>query len=177
MTSARRNANRKNSRKSTGPKTVRGKARASRNALQHGLSAARVGDALVSAEAVRMAEAFGFQDMSRPQFEQFLIIAKCQTELDRITAARVATLERELARLAPAPQHRQLHGELNDGPAQLVRDEVVAFNRAIPALCMLDRYERRALSRRRRAIVNFVACSIVGSASETGVKVTTRGNN
>jgi len=39
----------------TGPKTARGKARASRNAVRHGLSAARVGDALLSAEAVRMA--------------------------------------------------------------------------------------------------------------------------
>jgi hypothetical protein len=43
----------------------------------------------------------------------------------------------------------------------MMRDEVLAFNDAAPAWCMLDRYERRALSRRRRAIVNFVACSIV----------------
>jgi hypothetical protein len=43
----------------------------------------------------------------------------------------------------------------------MMRDEVLAFNHAAPAWCMLDRYERRALSRRRRAIVNFVACSIV----------------
>ena len=179
MTSARRNANRDNSRKSTGPKTVRGKARASRNALRHGLTAARVGDALVSAEAVRMAEATGFKDMSRRQFEQLLIIVKCDVELERIAATRVAIFERELARLAAAPQHRQDHPELQHGPAQLVRDEVVAFNRAIPALWMLDRYERRALSRRRRAIDNFVACSIVEAASESknGGGTTTRGNN
>jgi hypothetical protein len=161
MTSARRNANRDNSKKSTGPKTVRGKARASRNALQHGLSAARVGDALVSAEAVRMAEAFGFEDMSRSQFEQLLIIAKSEVELDRVTAARIAIVERELARLAAGHQHRHVHPALQDGPDQMMRDEVLAFNHAAPAWCMLDRYERRALSRRRRAIVNFVACSIV----------------
>jgi hypothetical protein len=42
-----------------------------------------------------------------------------------------------------------------------MRDEVLAFIRALPELCMLDRYERRARSRRRRAIVNFVACTII----------------
>ena len=106
MTSARRDANRKNSRKSTGPKTARGKARASRNALRHRLTATPVGDAPASAEAVRIAQAFSFQDMSRPQFEQFLIIAKCEVELDRVTAARIAIFERELARLAAGRQRR-----------------------------------------------------------------------
>jgi hypothetical protein len=114
-----------------------------------------------------MAEATGFEDMSRSQFEQFLIIAKCQAELDRIAAARIAIVERELARLAAGHQHQHVHPELQDVPAQLLRDEVSAFSRAIPALCMLDRYERRALSRRRRAIVNFVACSIVEAAVES----------
>ena len=120
-----------------------------------------VGDALVSAEAERMAEAFGFKDMSPSQFEHFLVIAKCEAELQRITAARVAIFERELARLAAAPQHREVHPELQDRPEKLMRDEVLAFNRAVPAWWMLDRYERRALSRRRRAIVNFVASTIV----------------
>ena len=166
-TSARStSANRKNSRGSTGPKTASGKARASRNAVQHGLSAAKVGDALVSAEAVRMAKTFGFEDMSRSQFEQFLTIAKCEVELNRIAAARIAIFERELARLAAGRQHQHVHPELQDVPAQLLRDEMSAFNRAIPALGMLDRYERRALSRRRRAIVNFVACSIIKTPSE-----------
>ena len=167
MTSARRIANQENPKRSSGPKTVRGKARASRNALRHGLSAARAGDALVSAEAVRMAEAFGFEDMSRSQFEQFLTIAKCEVELNRIAAARIAIFERELARLAAGRQQQHVHPELQEVPAQLLRDEVSAFNRAIPALCMLDRYERRALSRRRRAIVNFVACSIIGGCIES----------
>jgi hypothetical protein len=177
-TSSRRIANRENSKKSTGPKTARGKARASRNAVRHGLAAARVGDALVSADAVRMAEDFGFEDMSRSQFEQFLIIAKCEVELNRITAARIAIFERELARLAAAHQHQHVHPELQDVPAQLMRHEVSAFNRAVPALWMLDRYERRALSRRRRAIVNFVACSIVETALEAdiGLENATKGN-
>jgi hypothetical protein len=60
MRSARRSpANREKN--STGPKTAEGKARASRNALRHGLSAARVADALASSEAARMADTFGFK--------------------------------------------------------------------------------------------------------------------
>jgi hypothetical protein len=102
--SARKNANRENSKRSTGPKTRRGKARASRNAVRHGLAAARIGDALVSAEAVRIAETFGFNDMSPAQFEQFLTIAKCQVELDRVTAARIAVVDRELTRQAAPHQ-------------------------------------------------------------------------
>lgn len=174
--SARKNANRKNAKRSTGPKSTRGKARASRNAVRHGLAAARMGDALVSAEAERMAKTFGFNDMSPAQFEQFLTIAKCQVELDRVTAARIAVVDRELTRQAaphqaapdqPVPhqaasfQHPDVHQPLQEGSAQLMRDEVSAFIRALPELGMLDRYERRALSRRRRAIVNFVACTII----------------
>jgi hypothetical protein len=159
-TSARRNANRENSTKSTGPKTARGKARASRNAFRHGLSAARVGDALASAEAVRMAKAFGFNDMSRSQFEQFLIIAKCEVELKRVAAARIAIVERELAHRAGGHPQRDVQQALQENPAGLLRNEVSAFMSAMPTWCALDRYERRALSRRRRAITNFVACSI-----------------
>jgi hypothetical protein len=41
------------------------------------------------------------------------------------------------------------------------QDEVGAFRRALPELVSLDRYERRALSRRNRAIRMFDAISIV----------------
>jgi len=103
--------------------------------------------------------------MSRAQFEQFLIIVKCEAELNRIAAARIAIVERELTRRGR--QRRPSRAGVQDGPTQLTGDEVSAFNSAFPELWRLDRYERRALSRRRRAIDNFVACTIVEAALES----------
>jgi hypothetical protein len=48
-----------------------------------------------------------------------------------------------------------------DQPATQVRDEVDAFQHALPELLSLERYERRALSRRKRAIRMFEAISLV----------------
>jgi hypothetical protein len=51
VTSARKiQANRSNARASTGPKTVRGRARAARNALRHGLSLPVYSDSVLSEE-------------------------------------------------------------------------------------------------------------------------------
>jgi hypothetical protein len=42
-----------------------------------------------------------------------------------------------------------------------MRDEIDAFQHALPEVVSLERYERRALSRRKRAIRMFHAISIV----------------
>jgi hypothetical protein len=50
-----------------------------------------------------------------------------------------------------------------DQPATEVRGEVDAFQHALPELVSLERYERRALSRRKRAIRMFEAISTVAA--------------
>jgi hypothetical protein len=56
-----------------------------------------------------------------------------------------------------------------------VPDEAEALRRALPQLIRLDRYEQRALSRRRRAIRNFVASSILDAVDALEAGVTKEG--
>jgi hypothetical protein len=113
-------ANRANAARSTGPRTRRGKARASRNALRHGLRALHLaddgGDAMPIAGLICGRENLLARD-------QALIIAECCALIARIRRARAAAIER------------------------MALDELSAF----------ERYERRALSRRRRAISALAA--------------------
>jgi hypothetical protein len=46
-------------------------------------------------------------------------------------------------------------------------DEVTAFQRALPEMTKYDRYERRALSRRLRAIRTFVALQLIAAFGKT----------
>ena len=86
---ARRIANRANAAHSTGPRTHRGKARASRNALRHGLAAARLADS----DTLRIARLI-CDPRDLLAHDQALIIAECCSLLARIRQARAAALER-----------------------------------------------------------------------------------
>jgi hypothetical protein len=145
MSSARRiAANRDNARKSTGPRTRRGKSRASRNAVRHGLSATNFGGAGLAKEVARLAKAI-CPDLSDPfRYEQAVIIAESQVMLTRVRAARVSALESPRT-----PGADTLGQELHDG--------LLRVRLALPELLSLERYERRALSRRKRAIRRFDA--------------------
>jgi len=111
---ARRTANKANAARSTGPRTRRGKARASRNALRHGLAALRPAD---HGDTMRIAGLM-CDPANLLAHDQAVIIAECCALIARVRRARAAALERM----------------------------------ALHELSALERYERRALSRRRRAI-------------------------
>src|SRR5438132_1704677 len=57
VSAAKRAANRRNARRSTGPRTAAGKARAALNALRHGLTACRLYDPAFMREAAALARA------------------------------------------------------------------------------------------------------------------------
>jgi hypothetical protein len=138
--------NRINAKKSTGPRTLRGKLQSSRNAWRHGLAATPNPEPTVSTDVKRMANAIcGDQHADPDLYDLAVTIARWQLVLLTVRAARIAAIERQ----------RMTHPKV-DQLKQLVRD--------LPpdeAWAPLGRYERRALSRRNRAIRMFEAIRIV----------------
>jgi hypothetical protein len=142
MTSERQiDANRQNAMKSTGPAAAKGKRRSSRSALRHGLSRPRWLGAQESAIAAKIAEftqKLVGEDASPTEIALARAAAQAQFDLRRVRQHRgtlLASLLREVAA---------------DLVLQDYRDE-----RRIPNLIgRLDRYERRALCRRDRALDN-----------------------
>ena len=97
-------ANRRNARRSSGPRTVAGKLTVSRNALRHGLAAATIRDLGIAAEVDRLATAIGSENADAVQREQALIIAESEITLLRVRTIRTRIFEQML--LATSRQHR-----------------------------------------------------------------------
>lgn len=139
-------ANQINAKKSTGPTSLRGKLQSSQNAWRHGLAAATNPEPTVSTDVKRMANAIcGDQHADPDLYDLAVTIARWQLVLLKVRAARVAAVERQCMTHPKVDRLTQLAPGL---PA----DETWA---------RLARYERRALSRRNRAIRMFEAISIV----------------
>jgi hypothetical protein len=135
-------ANRRNARRSTGPRTTAGKLRVRRNALRHGLAAIVVWDPAVTAEVERVAAGICSADVDPLEREQALIVAEVQITLKQTRRARAHIVEHlSQPRAIRAQDARDAVPEwLADGKA-----------RSLDQLWRLERYERDALSRRKRA--------------------------
>jgi len=134
MTARRQYTNRLTARASTGPKTAGGKAQVARNALRHGLSLPVLSDPAVAPEVVEWARTIA----------QSVVGQRLDGERHQL-ACRVAETFIDLRRVRTAklPLVAEMDADIRNcaGPLkQLVR---------------LDRYEGRALSRRKRAIRAF----------------------
>jgi hypothetical protein len=140
-TSRQIEANRDNARSSTGPRTERGRARASRNARRHGLSVSVVSDPRLSKQVEELARHLVGETASPGVHEMARRFAEAQIDLDRIRRARYHACLLEVG-----------EGAGSDSAAA----EVELFVRErVRQLKSLDRYERRALSRRRSAARAF----------------------
>ena len=129
-------ANRRNALRSTGPRTNHGKTRARQNALRHGLAVRRVSDPNISKEVKRLAHAVAGENPDPVRFDQALTIAEMELDLRRIRQVRAAILQQMSSTLS-APVSSESSVILADVASDLLK---------------IDRYERRALSRRKFAI-------------------------
>jgi hypothetical protein len=136
MTSERQiAANRQNARRSTGPRTPRGKAAASKSALRHGLAANVLADPRLAQKIRLLALAIAGEGADPGTSEQAATIAQAQVVLERVRQARVALIDR--------PPSRGSRGR---------RRPDDSFQATIDQLRKLERYEQRAVARRDRAI-------------------------
>lgn len=167
-------ANRANARASTGPKTAEGRARTARNALRHALSVSVFSDSVLSGEVNALARDIAGPDADAEIQELARRVAEAEIDLRRVRSVRHQLVNSALSdpEYGSAARMREKFALVRrcarvDGPFTPMPYDVVRFLYSKPGgsfklamilsdkarqLLALDRYERRALSRRKFAI-------------------------
>jgi hypothetical protein len=186
-------ANRRNARKSTGPRSGAGKSRASRNSYRHGLSVGGAASAELPKRVDVLADKIAGNGADATVLELSRAAAQAEFDLAQIRRVRVALINRmldfgEFEIQNPLGTFRQIKRILNlidrglpwdlnaPAPPQMPSSEpersAEAVRRALPELLKLDRYERRATARRDCAARQlFARKTLVNSGRQVAAKL------
>jgi hypothetical protein len=169
-------ANRANARASTGPRTAQGRIRSARNALRHGLSLPVCSDPILYEEVEALAREIAGTDANPEIRELARRVAEAQIDLRRVRYARhkllsdslsdpyydsrenvrkkfafICSLARPNAPDIPLAVVEKYLTSTPKGPQKFA----IILSQEGKRLLAMDRYERRALSRRKAAIQVF----------------------
>jgi hypothetical protein len=179
MSSAQKTkANRENAQASTGPRTAQGKTRAARNARRHGLSLSILAEPTRVTEVEYLAHEIAGEGAASEIVELARRIAESQVDLVRIRQARYDFYIRNLNNESYAPKEEsktsatrkrralkrfvRRFGPMPPMPPEMVealtcgywglKKSASVLTDLTEKVVAMDRYERRALSRRKFAI-------------------------
>jgi hypothetical protein len=150
-------ANRANAKRSSGPKSRAGKARASQNAYRHGLAACMT----MNADRVNAMDALAreIQASMRGQIDRAGALAIAQAELEvlrvrAVLSALFAEILNGFGRHRPATgsQGSEKQAARRQGPAEKPGSAADHLAGGIERLKILDRYLRRVHAKRDRAV-------------------------
>jgi hypothetical protein len=166
-------ANRRNARKSTGPRSGAGRKRASHNAYRHGLTLSITSTAAYAKQLDTLVRKIAGNTDDAIVLELARAIAQAELDLARVRRAKVAMIERASAfgefdppQLTVTQIIRILRAFDRGGrlivpkpiealatmPSQEPDRSAEAVRRVLPELRNLDRYERRAAAQREKAV-------------------------
>jgi hypothetical protein len=177
-------ANRRNAQKSSGPRSVAGKTRASRNAYRHGLAAVRHSETCaveIDALAVEIAAAATgsvVAALDSEVLEHARTAARAELAVGQIRGMKAVTMS-ALMSAASLPVAAVWHDAEMDSVANFASSQSLvecaptplsanlplsqptghtdALPRSLLELLILDRYEERASARRDRAVLHIIA--------------------
>jgi hypothetical protein len=159
-------ANRRNARRSRGPRSSAGKQRVSHNARRHGLSISITADRAFGEQIEQLALQIAGGTQNELRLECARAVAAAELDLARVRKAKVALIERVMASGALDLAYSEIPRKVlqsktlarvqaHEAPAMPSVEpsrSAEAIKRALPALVKFDRYEQSARARRDRAV-------------------------